>query len=37
MAKEMKKGTDKNISKAGDSIQGTANNMVDGFKKMIDN
>ncbi|WP_310424638.1 hypothetical protein [Chamaesiphon sp. VAR_48_metabat_135_sub] len=37
MAKEMKKGTDKNLSKAGDSMKDTANNMVDGTKKIINN
>jgi cytochrome c556 len=37
MAKDMKKGTEKNLNKAGDSIKDTANNMVDGVKKMIDN
>jgi uncharacterized protein YjbJ (UPF0337 family) len=37
MAKEMKKGTDKNLSKAGDSIKDTANNLVDGAKKNINN
>jgi hypothetical protein len=37
MAKDIKKGTDKNLSKAGDSIKNTANNLVDGAKKMIDN
>ncbi len=37
MAKDMKKDTDKNLSKAGDSIKDTANNMVDGVKKIINN
>jgi uncharacterized protein YjbJ (UPF0337 family) len=37
MAKDMKKGTDKNLSKAGDSMKDTANNMVDGVKKIINN
>lgn len=37
MSKDIKKGTDKNLSKAGDSIQDTANNLVDGAKKMINN
>jgi uncharacterized protein YjbJ (UPF0337 family) len=35
MAKDMKKGTDKNLSKAGDSMKDTANNLVDGAKKLI--
>jgi cytochrome c556 len=37
MAKDLKKGTDKNLSKAGDSIKDTANNLVDGAKKIINN
>lgn len=35
MAKEIKKGTDKNLSKAGDSIKDTANDLIDGAKKMV--
>lgn len=37
MAKDIKKGTDKNLSKAGDSIKDTANNLVDSAKKIINN
>jgi uncharacterized protein YjbJ (UPF0337 family) len=37
MVKDIKKGTDKNISKAGDSMKNTANKLVDGAKKVIDN
>ena len=37
MSKDIKKGIDKNLSKAGDSIQDTANDLVDGAKKMINN
>lgn len=37
ISKDIKKGIDKNLSKAGDSIQDTANDLVDGAKKMINN
>jgi uncharacterized protein YjbJ (UPF0337 family) len=37
MAKDMKKGTDKNLGKVGDSIKDTANGLVDGAKKIINN
>lgn len=37
IVKDIKKGTDKNISKAGDSMKNTANKLVDGAKKVIDN
>lgn len=37
MAKDIKKGTDKNLRKTGDAIQDTANDLIDGAKKMINN
>lgn len=37
VAKDIKKGTDKNLSQARNSIQDTANNLVDGSKKMMNN
>lgn len=37
MSKDIKKGIDKNLSQAENSIQNTATNLVDGAKKMIDN
>jgi uncharacterized protein YjbJ (UPF0337 family) len=37
MAKDIKKGTDKNLSQARNSIQDTTNNLVDGAKKIINN
>ncbi len=35
MAKDIKKDTDKNLSKAGDSIKDTANDLINGTKKML--
>ncbi len=35
MAKEIKKGSDKNLSKAGDSMKDAANNTIDGVEKII--
>lgn len=37
VAKDIKKGTDKNLSQARNSIKDTANNLVDGSKKMMNN
>ena len=37
VSKDIKKGIDKNLSRAGKSTKDTANNLVDGAKKMIDN
>ncbi len=37
VSKDIKKGIEKNLSRAGNSIQDTANDLVDGTKKMINN
>ena len=37
MSKDLKKGIDKSLSKAGDRIEDTADNITNGVKKIIDN